>query len=89
MGFIATARCNGAMAFAEWPRRINDVISTFGRMDGSPEGKKVLEAFRVDGWGVAVDGDFAPVLDLLRLKEVKKEPAPEPVKEPVKKGKKK
>ncbi len=68
------------------PKRVNDVIGTFGRMDGSPEGKKVLEAFRVDGWGVAVDGDFAPVLELLRLKK------PEPVaQEPVKKatGKKK
>ena len=50
-------------------------------MDGSPEGKKVLEVFRVDGWGVAVDGDFAPVLDLLRLKR----PEPPAQKEPVKK----
>ena len=67
------------------PTRINDVIATFGRMDGSPEGKKVLETFRVDGWGVAVDGDFAPVFDLLRVKESKK-PAAAPA--PVKKGKK-
>lgn len=67
------------------PKRVNDVIATFGRMDGTPEGKKVLEAFRVDGWGVAVDGDFAPVLDLLRLKR----PVAEPAKEPVKKGGKK
>ncbi len=60
------------------PNRVNDVIGTFGRMSGTPEGKKVLEAFRVDGWGVAVDGDFAPVLELLNVKkEVKKsEPAP-------------
>jgi phosphate/phosphite/phosphonate ABC transporter binding protein len=65
------------------PTRVNDVIAAFGRMDGSPEGKKALEAFRVDGWGVAVEGDFAPVLDLLRVKDVKK-PAPE-----LKKGKKK
>lgn len=67
------------------PTRINDVIGTFGRMDGSAEGKKVLEAFRVDGWSVAVEGDFAPVLDLLQVKEVKK--VPEPLKAPVKKGK--
>lgn len=62
------------------PTRVNDVIGTFGRMDGTPEGKKLLaEAFRVDGWGVAVDGDFAPVLDLLRVKP--------PVAAPVKKKK--
>jgi phosphonate transport system substrate-binding protein len=66
------------------PKRVNDVIGTFGRMDGTPEGKKVLEAFRVDGWGVAVDGDFAPVLDLLRLKDTKKKAEPA-AKEPVKK----
>ena len=54
------------------PTRVNDVIAAFGRMDGSPEGKKVLEAFRVDGWGVAVEGDFAPVFDLLRVKDSKK-----------------
>ena len=65
------------------PTRVNDVIGAFGRMDGSPEGKKVLEVFRVDGWGVAVDGDFAPVLDLLRVKK------PEVKKPEVKKGKKK
>lgn len=66
------------------PTRVNDVIAAFGRMDASPEGKKALEAFRVDGWGVAVDGDFAPVLDLLRVK-----PAAEVKKPEVKKGKKK
>ena len=68
------------------PTRVNDVIATFGRMDGNPEGKKALEAFRVDGWGVAVDGDFDKVVELLKPKKVEpakdaKEPAP-------KKGKK-
>lgn len=67
------------------PTRVNDVIATFGRMSSSPEGKKVLEAFRVDGWGVAVDGDFAPVLELLSVKkQVKEAPIAAP-----KKGKKK
>lgn len=57
--------------------RINDVLGTFGRMGKSPEGKKVLdEAFRCNGWGVAVDGDFAPVIDLLRAKDVKAMVAP-------------
>lgn len=72
------------------PARVNDVIATFGRMDGTAEGKKVLEAFRVDGWGVAVEGDFAPVLDLLRVKEAKTvEPvkAKEPAKPAAKKKK--
>ncbi|MFO0599685.1 MAG: phosphate/phosphite/phosphonate ABC transporter substrate-binding protein [Myxococcaceae bacterium] len=50
------------------PTRVNDVIAAFGRMDGSPEGKKVLEAFRADGWGVAVEGDFTQVADLLKPK---------------------
>lgn len=64
------------------PTRVNDVIGTFGRMDGTPEGKKVLEAFRADGWGVAVEGDFTQVVELLKPKAA-------PVKsEPVKKGKK-
>jgi phosphonate transport system substrate-binding protein len=64
------------------PARVNDVIAAFGRMNSTPEGKKVLEAFRVDGWGVAVDGDFAPVLELLSAKKDSKktEPAAAPKK---------
>lgn len=58
------------------PTRVNDVIATFGRMDGSPEGKKVLEAFRADGWGVAVEGDFTQVLQLLKPKTTAKPEAP-------------
>jgi phosphonate transport system substrate-binding protein len=71
------------------PTRVNDVIAAFGRMDASPEGKKVLETFRVDGWGVAVEGDFAPVFDLLRVKEGKKPVISSPAtKNPPKKAKK-
>ena len=52
--------------------RINDVIGTFGRMGKTEEGKKLLkDAFRCNGWGVAVEGDFAPVLDIMRAKDVK------------------
>jgi phosphonate transport system substrate-binding protein len=59
------------------PMRINDVVATFGRMTLSDAGKKVLqEAFRADGWGVPVEGDFAPVLDLVNLKNVKAKVAP-------------
>ncbi len=51
--------------------RINDVLGAFGRMGKTDDGKKLLkEAFRCNGWGVAVEGDFAPVLDLLRAKDV-------------------
>lgn len=67
------------------PGRVNDVIAAFGRMDGSPEGKRALEAFRVDGWGVAVEGDFAPVLELLRARPAPKPAAPPAGKKPGKK----
>lgn len=73
------------------PTRVNDVIAAFGRMSLDDEGKKVLaEAFRTDGWGVAVDGDFAPVLELLRAKDTRaKTPPAEKPKKPAakKKGK--
>ena len=76
------------------PLRLNDVVAAFGRMGLSEPGKKVLaEAFRVDGWGVAVDGDFAPIIDLLSLKHVKAKVAPPegaaPPPAPRKRGKKK
>ncbi len=59
------------------PMRINDVVAAFGRMGLTDAGKKVLaEAFKVDGWGVAVDGDFAPILDLVSLKHVKAKVVP-------------
>jgi phosphonate transport system substrate-binding protein len=57
--------------------RVNDVIGTFGRMGKTDAGKKLLaDAFRCTGWGVAVDGDFAPVLELLNAKDVKALVAP-------------
>lgn len=59
--------------------RINDVLGTFGRMGKTDEGKKLLkEAFRCNGWGVAVEGDFAPVIDLLRAKDAPAKVAPAP-----------
>ncbi len=52
--------------------RVNDVIATFGRMSTNAEGKTLLkDVFRADGWGAAVDGDFDPVLQLLRMKDAK------------------
>ena len=54
------------------PMRLNDVLGAFGRMGKTEAGKKVLkEAFRAEGWGVAVDGDFAPLLELLRVSDAK------------------
>ncbi len=69
------------------PGRINDVIATFGRMADDATGKQLLaDVFRVEGWGVAVDGDFAPILELLRAKDAKAKVAPgEPVKPAAKK----
>jgi phosphonate transport system substrate-binding protein len=58
-------------------KRTNRVISTFGRMGSDDEGKKLLrDAFHVDGWGIAVDGDFDPVIDLVRPKNKKAKVAP-------------
>ncbi len=57
--------------------RVNDVIATFGRMGKSDAGKKLLaEAFRCNGWGVAVEGDFAPVIELIDAKDAKAMVAP-------------
>ncbi len=57
--------------------RVNDVLGTFGRMGKTEAGKKLLaEAFRCNGWGVAVDGDFEPVIELLNAKNVKAKIAP-------------
>lgn len=68
--------------------RLNDVLGTFGRMGKSDAGKQLLaDAFRCNGWGVAVDGDFAPVLELLRAKDVKAKvaaPAEPPARDPKK-----
>ncbi len=70
------------------PLRYNDVLGTFGRMGKTDAGKKVLkEAFRAEGWGVAVDGDFAPVLELLKVNDAKAKvalPAGPPAREPKK-----
>lgn len=49
------------------PERVPDVLAAFAHMGSSEDGKRALtEAFDVDGWGVAVEGDFEPVLDLVR-----------------------
>lgn len=53
-------------------KRTNGIIQTFGRMSLNDDGKRVLkDAFRVDGWGIAIDGDFDPVIDLVRPKNKK------------------
>ncbi|MBL8952053.1 MAG: phosphate/phosphite/phosphonate ABC transporter substrate-binding protein [Myxococcaceae bacterium] len=63
--------------FAFDRKRTNGIIQVFGRMSLSDEGKRVLkDAFRVDGWGIAIDGDFDPVIDLLRAKNKKAKVAP-------------
>ncbi|MBK7864561.1 MAG: phosphate/phosphite/phosphonate ABC transporter substrate-binding protein [Archangiaceae bacterium] len=63
--------------FAFDRKRVNSIVQVFGRMSLNDAGKKVLkEAFRVDGWGIAVDGDFDPVIDLVRSKNKKAKVAP-------------
>ncbi len=58
-------------------KRVNNIIQVFGRMSLSDDGKRVLkDAFRVDGWGIAIDGDFDPVIDLVRAKNKKAKVAP-------------
>lgn len=58
--------------FAFDRKRVNTIVQVFGRMSLSDEGKRVLkEAFRVDGWGIAIDGDFDPVIDVMRPKTKK------------------
>lgn len=74
------------------PTRVNDVLSTFGRMNQSADGKTLLaDGFRAAGFGVAVDGDFDPVIELLKAKDVKAKVAPPADEKPAKapKGKKK
>jgi phosphonate transport system substrate-binding protein len=69
--------------------RLNDVMMAFGRMGQSDDGKKVLaDAFRAQGFGVAVEGDFDPVIALLKANDVKAKVAPAP-EAPVKGAKKK
>lgn len=63
--------------FAFDRKRVNTIIQTFGRMGLNDEGKRLLkDAFRVDGWGIAVDGDFDPVIDLVKPKNKKAKVAP-------------
>ncbi len=50
-------------------RLVNRVLKAFARMSDDAAGKAVLsDVFRVDGWGIAVDGDFQTVLDALDVK---------------------
>jgi phosphonate transport system substrate-binding protein len=72
------------------PMRVNDVLIAFGRMGNSADGKKVLaDAFRAQGFGVAVEGDFEQVVALLKAKDVKAKVAPPQADDaPKKKGKK-
>lgn len=68
------------------PTRVDDVLATFGRMSQSTDGKKVLaDVFRAQGFGVAVEGDFDTVVELLKAKDVKAKVPPPASKKPKKK----
>lgn len=74
------------------PRRVNEVLTVFGRMGKTPEGKQLLaDAFRVEGWGIAVEGDFDPIIALVRATDAKPKVAQSPSAKPTPKpaGKKK
>lgn len=48
-------------------RRLLPIATAFGKMGKTEEGKRVLkESFRVQAWGLAVEGDLDPVIDLVR-----------------------
>ncbi len=67
-------------------RRQNEVTVAFAKMAKNEDGKKLLkDAFRVEAWAIAVDGDFIPVAELLKPKAVPVEPEKKP--EGKKKGK--
>ncbi len=67
-------------------RRQNEVTVAFARMARSAPGQAVLkDAFRVEAWAIAVDGDFLPVAELLN----KPKAAPVDPKPAEKPGKKK
>lgn len=48
-------------------KRLLPTATAFGQMAKSDEGKKVLnESFRAQAWGLAVEGDFDAVIDLVK-----------------------
>ncbi|MBX7101429.1 MAG: phosphate/phosphite/phosphonate ABC transporter substrate-binding protein [Myxococcaceae bacterium] len=54
------------------PRRINDVLGAFAKLSTTKDGKALLkDVFRLEGFGVAVDGDFDQVVKLLGAKGAK------------------
>ncbi len=57
-------------------RLVEPVLAAFARMSRDEEGKRILlEDFHADGWGVAVEGDFKAVQDLVRAQPGKKDEA--------------
>jgi phosphate/phosphite/phosphonate ABC transporter binding protein len=57
-------------------RLVGPVLAAFARMSHDEEGKRILaEDFHADGWGVAVEGDFKVVQDLLRAQPRKRDEA--------------
>jgi phosphonate transport system substrate-binding protein len=76
-------------------RLVNTVLRTFARMSDSEGGRAILkEVFRVEGWGIAVDGDFQTVIDALEVKapakvsnaQIDKDEGPKPAKKTKSKG---
>jgi phosphate/phosphite/phosphonate ABC transporter binding protein len=52
--------------------KVDKVIQTFARMTDDADGKKLLkDVFAIDGWGIAVDGDYDTVNETLHPKSGK------------------
>jgi ABC-type phosphate/phosphonate transport system substrate-binding protein len=56
-------------------RLVTPVLGAFGGMARTEEGRRVLKGvFRADAWGVAVEGDFKAVYEVLGVKAAPKVP---------------
>jgi hypothetical protein len=68
-------------------RLVEPTLALFAQMSQGEEGRRVLrEVFRVDGWDLAVDGDFRPVVEALKVAAPAK-PAATSSRKPAKPGK--
>lgn len=64
-------------------RLVIPVLGAFGRMGRTEEGRRILKGvFRADAWGVAVDGDFKSVYEVMGVKSAPKVPVLPAVEEP-------
>jgi ABC-type phosphate/phosphonate transport system substrate-binding protein len=64
-------------------RLVTPVLGAFGRMAKTDEGRRILKGvFHADAWGVAVDGDFKAIYEVMGVKSAPKVPVLPAVEEP-------